>query len=108
MSCLDSAPNVEIRAENTLRQEKQFLQQKYLHFLHGYSIEYALDSGLVCKSQPIDGRIRDSRAMKQMRFAHTGFELVTKRARKREFLDEMNLVIPYAGRPWPRYFTVFR
>jgi len=33
--------------------------------------------------------------MKQMSLAHTGFELVTKRTRKREFLDEMNLVIPW-------------
>jgi IS5 family transposase len=32
--------------------------------------------------------------MKKMSFATTGFELVTKRMRKREFLDEMNLVIP--------------
>ena len=30
--------------------------------------------------------------MKQTTFASTGFELVTKRMRKREFLDEMNLV----------------
>lgn len=34
--------------------------------------------------------------MKQMSLAHSGFELVTKRTRKREFLDEMNLVIPWA------------
>mgnify|MGYP001265002544 CR=1 FL=1 len=33
--------------------------------------------------------------MKQMSLAQTGFELVTKRSRKREFLDEMNLVIPW-------------
>ena len=33
--------------------------------------------------------------MEQMSLAHTGFELVTKRRRKREFLDEMNLVIPW-------------
>ena len=33
--------------------------------------------------------------MKQMSLAHTGFELVTKRTRKREFLDEMDLVIPW-------------
>ncbi len=33
--------------------------------------------------------------MEQMSLAHTGFELVTKRTRKREFLDEMNLVIPW-------------
>ena len=33
--------------------------------------------------------------MKQMSLAHSGFELVTKRTRKREFLDEMNLVIPW-------------
>jgi IS5 family transposase len=34
--------------------------------------------------------------MKQMSLASTGFELVTKRTRKREFLDEMNLVIPWS------------
>jgi IS5 family transposase len=34
--------------------------------------------------------------MKQMSLAATGFELVTKRTRKREFLDEMNLVIPWS------------
>lgn len=33
--------------------------------------------------------------MKQMSLATTGFELVIKRTRKREFLDEMNLVIPW-------------
>ena len=33
--------------------------------------------------------------MEQMSLAYTGFELVTKRTRKREFLDEMNLVIPW-------------
>ena len=33
--------------------------------------------------------------MKQTTFASTGFELVTKRTRKREFLDEMNLVVPW-------------
>ena len=33
--------------------------------------------------------------MQQMSLATTGFELVTKRTRKREFLDEMNLVIPW-------------
>ena len=34
--------------------------------------------------------------MKQKSFATTGFEIVTKRTRKREFLDEMNLVVPWA------------
>ena len=34
--------------------------------------------------------------MEQMSLAQTGFELVTKRTRKREFLDEMNLVIPWS------------
>jgi len=34
--------------------------------------------------------------MKQVSLATTGFELVTKRTRKREFLSEMNLVIPWA------------
>ena len=33
--------------------------------------------------------------MKQKSFATSGFELVTKRTRKREFLDEMNLVAPW-------------
>ena len=33
--------------------------------------------------------------MKQKSFAASGFELVTKRTRKREFLDEMNLVVPW-------------
>ena len=33
--------------------------------------------------------------MKQMSLAQTGFELVTKRTSKREFLDEMTLVIPW-------------
>jgi len=34
--------------------------------------------------------------MNQISLAHTGFELSIKRTRKREFLDEMNLVIPWA------------
>ena len=34
--------------------------------------------------------------MKQISLAATGFELVAKRTRKREFLDEMNLVVPWA------------
>ena len=34
--------------------------------------------------------------MKQKSFASTGFERVTKRTRKREFLDEMNLVVPWS------------
>lgn len=33
--------------------------------------------------------------MKQISLATTGFELVTKRTRKRMFLDEMNLVVPW-------------
>ncbi|MSQ66388.1 MAG: transposase, partial [Limnohabitans sp.] len=33
--------------------------------------------------------------MKQTTFANTGFELVTKRTRTREFLEEMNLVVPW-------------
>ncbi len=32
--------------------------------------------------------------MKQKSFASTGFEWVTKRTRKRLFLDEMHLVVP--------------
>jgi len=38
--------------------------------------------------------------MEQMGSAHTGFEQVTKR--KREFLDEMNLVIP-----WSEFLSLF-
>ena len=34
--------------------------------------------------------------MKQMSLGTTGFERKTKRTRKREFLDEMNLVVPWA------------
>ena len=33
--------------------------------------------------------------MKQISLATTGFELVTKRTRKRVFLDEMHLVVPW-------------
>ena len=33
--------------------------------------------------------------MKQTTFASAGFESVTKRTRKREFLDEMKLVLPW-------------
>jgi hypothetical protein len=39
--------------------------------------------------------------MKQISLATTGFELVIKRTRKREFLDEMNLVIP-----WPQLLVL--
>jgi len=35
--------------------------------------------------------------MKQISLASSGFELSTKRTRKREFLDEMNAVIPWAA-----------
>ena len=39
--------------------------------------------------------IEDSvNSMKQMSLSTTGFERKTKRTRKREFLDEMNLVVP--------------
>jgi IS5 family transposase len=34
--------------------------------------------------------------MKQNSFVYTGFELFTKRMHKREFLDEMNLVVRWA------------
>ena len=34
--------------------------------------------------------------MKQMSLGAAGFERKTKRTRKREFLDEMNLVVPWA------------
>jgi len=37
--------------------------------------------------------------MKQISLAATGFELVTKRTRKRVFLDEMNLVVPWTEPP---------
>ena len=33
--------------------------------------------------------------MKQMSLGENGFERKTKRTRKREFLDEMNLVVPW-------------
>lgn len=33
--------------------------------------------------------------MKQSTLATAGFALITKRTRKREFLDEMNLVVPW-------------
>ena len=33
--------------------------------------------------------------MKKISLATTGYELVTKRTRKRVFLDEMNLVVPW-------------
>ena len=33
--------------------------------------------------------------MKQISLASSGFELVTKRTRKRVFLDEMSLVVPW-------------
>ena len=48
--------------------------------------------GSVCKSQPIDG-LKRYIVMKQISLATTGFELTTKRTRKREFLDEMYVVI---------------
>jgi IS5 family transposase len=34
--------------------------------------------------------------MKQQSLATAGFELATKRTRKREFLDEMDLVVPWS------------
>ena len=34
--------------------------------------------------------------MKQMSLETTGFERKTKRTRKREFLDEMNRVVPWS------------
>ena len=34
--------------------------------------------------------------MKQKSLGNTGFELVTKKTRKRQFLDEMNLVVPWS------------
>ncbi|CEI21709.1 Transposase insH for insertion sequence element IS5Y [Pseudomonas aeruginosa] len=36
------------------------------------------------------------KGMKQMSLSESGFERKTKRTRKREFLDEMNLVVPWA------------
>ena len=35
-------------------------------------------------------------AMKQMSLSESGYERKAKRTRKREFLDEMNLVVPWA------------
>ena len=35
--------------------------------------------------------------MKQMSLGENGFERKTKRTRKREFLDEMNLVVPWGA-----------
>ena len=35
--------------------------------------------------------------MKQKSFASSGFELVTKRTRKRKFIAEMNSVVPWAA-----------
>ena len=35
-------------------------------------------------------------AMKQMSLGESGYERKTKRTRKREFLDQMNLVVPWA------------
>ena len=61
--------------------------------------------------------------MKQMSLANTGFELSSKRTRKRAFLDEMNLVVPWrelvaliephapvarTGRPAFALFTILR
>jgi IS5 family transposase len=37
--------------------------------------------------------MRDTEAMKQISLGETGFERKTKGTRKREFLDEMNLVV---------------
>ena len=39
--------------------------------------------------------MEDTTFMEQISLATTGFELVTKRTRKRVFLDEMNLVVPW-------------
>ena len=39
--------------------------------------------------------------MKQLSLATTGFDFLTKRTRKRELLDEMNLVLP-----WPQLLTL--
>jgi transposase, IS5 family len=38
--------------------------------------------------------------MKQTSLVVSGFELSSKRTRKREFLDEMNLVVPWAELLW--------
>lgn len=47
--------------------------------------------------------------MKQMSLGESGFERKSKRTRKREFLDEMELVVPWAELlPYPgRAFYVF-
>mgnify|MGYP003533675238 FL=1 len=41
--------------------------------------------------------------MKQMSLETTGFERKTKRTRKREFLDEMNRVVP-----WPELVVLIK
>ena len=50
--------------------------------------------GMVCKTQCAERCLGDTTFMKQISLATTGFELVTKRTRKRVFLDETNLVVP--------------
>ena len=50
---------------------------------------------MVCKTrQPLSFEKRYV-TMKQISLATTGFELVTKRTRKRVFLEEMNVVVPW-------------
>ncbi len=48
----------------------------------------------LCTSQP-KLSLCVKKVIKQQNFSTAGFELATKRTRKREFLDEMNLVIPW-------------
>ena len=40
--------------------------------------------------------VLDIAAMTQMSLSESGYERKTKRTRKREFLDEMNPVVPWA------------
>lgn len=49
----------------------------------------------VCINQSTNGLAGALRVMKQMGFAITGVELLTKRPHKREFLDKMGLMIPW-------------
>lgn len=48
------------------------------------------------KSQPSNDLILDTRTIKQINLVNKGFILVIKRIRKREFLNVMNLVIPWS------------
>jgi hypothetical protein len=51
---------------------------------------------MACKNQLSDDLIYLSRVIKQIRLAVKVFELAAKSARKREFIDESDLVIPWS------------